>query len=147
MPNQLGTATCEGTTSLPVNYYLQGVRWPNGLERWTGDRVVQGSNPTAAAYSLWNFGNSVYPALPVSFGGDTKSRWSLLILSGVYARGTKRSHQSALECVTCRGLPYPLLDTSSWTTLEISLKTFVCYPVNMMCSKSNQKRGHSKPHR
>ena len=28
--------------------------------------------------------------------------------------------------------------TSSWTTLEISLKTFVCYPVNMMCSKSNQ---------
>ena len=41
------------------------------------------------------FGNSVYPALPVSFGGDTKSRWSLL--SGVYARGSKRSHQSALE--------------------------------------------------
>ena len=28
--------------------------------------------------------------------------------------------------------------TSPWTTLEISLKTFVCYPVNMMCSKSNQ---------
>ena len=45
-----------------------------------------------------NFGNSVYPALPVSFGGDTKSRWSLLF--GVYARGSKRSHQSALECVT-----------------------------------------------
>ena len=43
-------------------------------------------------------GNSVYPALPVSFGGDTKSRRSLL--SGVYARGSKRSHQSALECVT-----------------------------------------------
>ena len=48
--------------------------------------------------SLRNFGNSVYPALPVSFGGDTKSRRSLL--SGVYARGSKRSHQSALECVT-----------------------------------------------
>ena len=28
------------------------------------------------------FGNSVYPTLPVSFGGDTKSSWSLL--SGVY---------------------------------------------------------------
>ena len=36
--------------------------------------------------------------LPVSFGGDTKSRRSLL--SGVYARGSKRPHQSALECVT-----------------------------------------------
>ena len=46
-------------------------RWPSGLEHWTGDRVVLGSNP-AAATSLQNFGNSVYPALPVSFGGDTK---------------------------------------------------------------------------
>ena len=61
-------------------------RWPSGLERW----LVQatglswpGSNPTAET---------------VSFGGDTKSRRSLL--SGVYARGSKRSHQSALECVT-----------------------------------------------
>ena len=43
--------------------------------------------------SLWNFGNSVHPPLPVSFGGDTKSRRSLL--SGVYARGSKRSHESA----------------------------------------------------
>ena len=48
-------------------------------------------------FSLRNFGNSVYPALPVSFGRDSKSRWSLL--SGVYARGSKSSHQSALECV------------------------------------------------
>ena len=67
------------------------------LERWTGDRVVLSSNP-AAATSIRNFGNSVYPALPVSFGGDNKSRRSLL--SGVYATGSKRSHQSALECVT-----------------------------------------------
>ena len=43
--------------------------WPSGLERWSGDRVVLGSNP-AAATSLRNFGNSVYPALPVYFGGD-----------------------------------------------------------------------------
>ena len=48
-----------------------GARCPNGLERWTADRVVLGSNP-AAATSLRNFGNSVYPGLPVSFGGDTK---------------------------------------------------------------------------
>ena len=73
-------------------------RWPSGLERWTGDRTVRGSNPTAENFSLRNFGNSVYPALPVSFGGDTKSRRSLL--SGVYARGSKRPRQSALECVT-----------------------------------------------
>ena len=66
---------------------------------WAGDRTVSrpGSNP-ATVTSLRNFGNSVYRALPVSFGGDTKSRRSLL--SGVYARGSKRSHQSALECVT-----------------------------------------------
>ena len=63
---------------------------------WADDRT--GSNP-AAPTSLQNFGNPVYPALPVSFGGDgKKSRRSLL--SGVYARGSKRSHQSALECVT-----------------------------------------------
>ena len=44
---------------------------------------VMGSNPTEA---LGNFGNFLYPALPVSFGRETKSRWSLL--SGVYARGS-----------------------------------------------------------
>ena len=56
--------------------------------------MVLASN-TAAATLLRNFGESVYPALPVYFGGDTKSRWSLLC--GVYARGSKRTHQSALE--------------------------------------------------
>ena len=76
----------------------RGARWPSGLERWTGDRTVRGSNPTAENFSLRNFGNSVYPALPVSFGGDTKSRRSFL--SDVYARGSKIPHQSALECVT-----------------------------------------------
>ena len=56
-----------------------------------------GLNP-AVATSLRNICNSGYPALPVSFGGDTKSRQSFL--SGVYARGSKRPLQSALECVT-----------------------------------------------
>ena len=37
--------------------------------------------------SLRNFVNFVYPTLPVSFGGETKSCRSLL--SGVYARGVK----------------------------------------------------------
>ena len=38
----------------------------------TGHRMVQGSNP-AGGTSHWNFGNSVYPALPVSLGGDTNA--------------------------------------------------------------------------
>ena len=48
-------------------------------------RAVEGSSPTAVNVSLRNFGNSVYPALPVSFGGDTKNRWPHLF--GVYASG------------------------------------------------------------
>ena len=55
----------------------RGTQWQSWLERRAGDRVVLGSNP-AGGTSLRNFGNSVYPALPVSFGGDTKSRRSLL---------------------------------------------------------------------
>ena len=45
-------------------------------------------------FGIKNIGTS----LLVSFGGDSKSRRSLQ--SGVYARGSKRPHQSALECVT-----------------------------------------------
>ena len=41
------------------------------------------------------------PHICLSFGRDTKSRWSLL--SGVYARGSKRSHTRG-KCVTCSGL-------------------------------------------
>ena len=67
---------------------------------WNGDRTfLAGFEPHFGKnVSLRNFGNSVYPSLPVSFGWDTKSHLSLL--SGVYARESKRSHQSALECVT-----------------------------------------------
>ena len=59
--------------------------------------MVLGSNP-AAANLLRNFGNSVHPALPVSFGGDTKSYWSLL--SGVYAREVKDPTSLHWKCVT-----------------------------------------------
>ena len=86
---------------------LLGVRWPSGLEHWTGDRVVLGSNP-AEATSFRNFGNSVYPTMPVSFGGDTKSCPSLL--SRVYARGSKRSHQSALEMFNLSWTPHSSLE-------------------------------------
>ena len=37
-------------------------QWRSGLERWTGDRVILCSNP-AAATSLWNFDNPVFPTL------------------------------------------------------------------------------------
>ena len=52
---------------------------------------------------LRNLGNFVllYHTLPVSFGRDTTSRWSLL--SGVYARGSNISHIGG-KCVTSRGL-------------------------------------------
>ena len=91
MGRKLKTALLLAT----VRYYSKKEAWwPSGLERWTGDRVVLGSNP-AAPTSLRNFGNSVYQALLVSFGRYTKSRRSLL--SGAYARGSKITHQSALE--------------------------------------------------
>ena len=83
--------------------FTKGAQLPSGLEHRTGDRGVLGSNP-AAATSLRNIGNSVYPTLLVSFGGDTKSRRSLL--SGVYARGSKRSHQSALEVCNLSRTPH-----------------------------------------
>ena len=38
-----------------VRIKIVGARWPSGLERGTGDRVVLGSNP-AATTSLRNFG-------------------------------------------------------------------------------------------
>ena len=50
---------------------------------------------------IGNFGHFLYPALQVSSGGDTISRWSLL--SAVYARGSKISHTEG-KCVACRGL-------------------------------------------
>ena len=70
------------------------------LERKPGDRGVLGSNPAGTSL-VRNFGSSVYPTFPVSFGGDTKSHWSLL--SSVYARGSKISHTGG-KCVTCHGL-------------------------------------------
>ena len=77
------------------------------VKRWTGDQVTLGSN-AAAATTLRNFGNSVYPALPVDFGGDNKSRRFLLY--GGYARGSKRSDQSALELCNLSWTPHSRLE-------------------------------------
>ena len=57
-----------------------------------------GSTPTAGDFE---FGTLAIPLtlLCQCLSDETlKRRWSLL--SGVYARGSKISHQSALECVT-----------------------------------------------
>ena len=67
------------------------------LERVTDNRVVAGSNPAEAVWKLWQFPLPHF-ASAQCLSEDTKSRWSLL--SGVYARGSKRSHQSALEMCT-----------------------------------------------
>ena len=67
-------------------YYMYGAQWPSGLERWIGDRVALGSNP-AAATSLRNFGNSVYPALTVPSEDTLKSVGSFC---PVYAREVKK---------------------------------------------------------
>ena len=74
----------------------------SGSECRIGDQVVPSSNP-AVTTSLRNFGNYVYPALPVSFRIDLKIRRSLLF--GIYARGsTNIPHRVNVKCVTCRGL-------------------------------------------
>ena len=70
------------------------------LEHATDDRVFAGLN----------FGNFLFPPLPASFGRDTKRRRSLL--SGVYARGSKRSHTGG-KCVTCCGL-----HNSTWSIVS-----------------------------
>ena len=63
------------------------------LGRRTVNRGDSGSIPPTAVLAI-----SFTPHLHVSFGRDTKSRWSLL--SGAYARGSKKSHTGW----TCSGL-------------------------------------------
>ena len=88
---------CTKTIRSHILLYGGSVVWVHSR---TGDRGVVGSNPIGSTL-LRNFGNSVYPTLPVSVGGETKSRWSLL--PGVNARGSKISHTGS-KCVTCHGL-------------------------------------------
>ena len=73
--------------------------WVRALA-WTGDWTVPAGFEShfgkLFASELWQFRLPRFAS--VFFEGDSKSRWSRL--SGVYARGSKRSHKSALECVT-----------------------------------------------
>ena len=75
-----------------------GARWLSG---YSTRLIIEWSRVRIPLRPLGNFGNFLYPTLPVSFGRDTKRRWSLL--SGVYARGSKISHTGG-KCVTCCGL-------------------------------------------
>ena len=75
----------------------------------TGWSIVQ--IPLRQLIRFGTYGNSVYPALPGSFGGDTKSRRSLLY--GVYMPGEVKYPTSLhWTFVTCRGLHHPLLETT-----------------------------------
>ena len=67
------------------------------LELATDDQVVTGSNPTEAAWKRLPISS---PPLCQCLSEETKSRWSFL--SGVYARGSKRSHVGG-KCVTFGG--------------------------------------------
>ena len=44
-----------------------------------------------ATNAFRSLGNFIHPALPVSSGRDSKSCWRWSVLSGVYARGSKRT--------------------------------------------------------
>ena len=55
--------------------------------------------------SLRKFHNSVYPALPVYFGGDTKSRWYLYFYLVSMPGEVKDPTQGINTCVPGRRLP------------------------------------------
>ena len=78
-----------------------GVQWPSGLERWTGDRVVLGSNP-AAATSLWNL------AIPFTPLSQCLSEGTLIAVGLFYPVSmpgeVKDPTSLHWKCVTCRGL-------------------------------------------
>ena len=77
------------------------------VECWTVNRGV-GDSILPTTVSKLRLKISFIPHLPVSFGRDTKSRWSLLY--GVYARESKISHTGGKINVTCSGLT-----NSRWT--------------------------------
>ena len=96
------------------------------VERRTVSRGDGGSNPPTAVSKLKAI--SFTPQLPVSFGRDTKRRRSLV--SGVYGRGSKRSH--TCTCVTCSGL------TNSHWTLKHPAKG----PVQYLREEEKRRKQH-----
>ena len=102
-----GDKSCQGTSHVRgqvmpgesrVYRLTCGERWSHGRAPACQSRR-RWFNPICHCFETWAI--LFAPHLPVSFGRDTKSRWSLL--SGVSARGSKRSHTGG-KCVTCSGL-------------------------------------------
>ena len=104
-------------------------------KRWSRvrapDRQSRGwwFNPTYHRFETYAI--SFTPHLPVSFGRDTNSRWSLL--SGVYARRCKRSNKGVNVLgsqihvglkTPCKGLR-PVSERREETTLKCILKDYI----------------------
>ena len=85
----------------------------------------------------------VYPTFPVYFGGDTKHRWSLL--SGVYIRGSKRSHTCG-KCVTGRRLQYSEINHSSVSPIMCGLEYTYVRPntLDLTSRQSERSRWQTK---
>ena len=75
---------------------------------WHADGPGSIPGPGMFHYRCKNLALNIRDCLSLSFGGDTKNRRSLL--SGIYARGSKRSHQSALEMCNLSGTPHSNLE-------------------------------------
>ena len=83
-------------TRKPLAYNHRESRWPNELERRTGDRTVEGSNPTAD-------GTLAIPFTPLCqcLSEETlKAVGPFYLVSICQARGSKIPHQFPLDCVT-----------------------------------------------
>ena len=127
-------------------HIICGARWPSGLERWTGDRTVRGSNPTAENFSLRNFVNSVYPALPVSFGGDTKTLvkavgpfYLVSMTVTMPARGSKKIPP------VCTGMCKLLtvVDSTAHSKLPQKLVTVISAVLGVGCHTHDQTASHT----
>ena len=63
----------------------------------------------------------------MSFGGDTKSRRALLF--GVYARGSKISHQSALEMCNVSWIPHSSLEKETLSTIPVLAQRWAVWSI------------------
>ena len=61
-------------------YYRSRSSGQTRLSTRAQDSATEGSWVRTLAEPLRNFGRAVYPALPVTFGGDNKSHWLLVLL-------------------------------------------------------------------
>ena len=110
----LGRPARDRTSALVTLCYQDipggGGGCPIGLERCTGDRVVQGSNPAAAI----RFRTLAIPFTPLCWclSEETLKAVGPVYLVSIICQGSKISHQPALECdsVTVVDSHHPLLE-------------------------------------